>query len=92
MNMRVLSKKVSENLLPELIEIIWDFYDDSYINVIMDEYQFFTIKTYNEITTLVMRQEIPEAIKVKKISRFPDTEIWIIKDGEIETMLFPEDY
>lgn len=90
--MRVLSKKVSENLLPELIKIIWDFYDESYINVIMDEYQFFTIKTHNEITTLVMRQEVPEAIKVKKISRFPDAEIWIIKDGEIETMLFPEDY
>lgn len=90
--MRILTKSISEKLSVELIEIIWDFYEEKHIGITMDDYQFFKISTDDESTTLKMWQEIPEAVKVKKIPQFPDNEVWIIKDGEIETMLFPEDY
>ena len=36
--MRTLTKNISEKLSVELIEIIWDFYEEKYIGITMDDY------------------------------------------------------
>lgn len=39
-----------------------------------------------------MWQEEPKAMKIKSIPHYEDCEVWIVNDGNVVTMLFPEDY
>lgn len=90
--MRIITKAIREKLPSELIQTIWDFYDESYYKISKDEYQFFLIENKEKTTTLKMWQEEPSAMKIKSIPKFKECEVWIINDGDVLTMLFPEDY
>lgn len=39
-----------------------------------------------------MWQEEPEIMKIKSIPHYEDCEVWIINDGNVVTMLLPEEY
>lgn len=90
--MRVLTQSIKNKLPMSLIEDIWDFYDEGYINVELDDYQYFKIYDENGINKLKMWQEVPPVFKIKSIPHFEECEVWIINDGHVITMLFPEEY
>lgn len=90
--MKVITKSIKKNLPNDLIQLIWDFYDESYQEIKFDDYQFFKIKTQENKTTMTMWQEEPQAMKIKSIPHYEDCEVWIINDGNVVTMMFPEDY
>lgn len=90
--MRVITPAIKRKLPSLLIKIIWDFYDEGYINVELDDYQYFKIYDENSTNKLKMWQEFPHVMKIKSISQFEECEVWIINDGKLETMMFPEDY
>lgn len=90
--MRIVTKKINTKLSYELKLLIWNFYDEGYQNIAMDDYQFFKIEQIEGKTKLKMWQEEPRAIKVKTIPHFEECEVWIINDGNVVTMLFPEEY
>lgn len=90
--MRVMTQSIKNKLPKSLIEDIWDFYDEGYINVELDDYQYFTLQTDNKKTTLKMWQEIPPVFKIKPIPHFEECEVWIINDSNTETMMFPSEY
>lgn len=90
--MRIITKNIQEKLPEDLIHLIWEFYDGSYQEIKLDDYQFIKIKTQENKTTMKMWQEEPQAMKTKSIPHYEDCEVWIINDGNVVTMLFPEDY
>ena len=90
--MKVVTKNIQKNLPNDLIQLIWRFYDQAYQETEIDDYQFFKIETAGNKTTMKMWQEEPEAMKIKSIPHYEDCEVWIINDGNVVTMLFPEDY
>ena len=85
-------KNIQKNLPNDLIRLIWRFYDQAYQEVEIDDYQFFKIENNGNKTTMKMWQEEPKAMKIKSIPHYEDCEVWIINDGNVVTMLFPEDY
>lgn len=90
--MRVITPAIKRKLPSLFIKIIWDFYDEGYINVESDDYQYFKIYDENGTNKLKMWQEFPNIMKIKSIPPFKDMEVWIISDGKTETMLFPDEY
>lgn len=90
--MRYLSKGIKRYLSSDYINILWSFYDEGYQNVPFDDYQFFKIENNEGLTTLKMWQEVPQAIKIKSIPTHEECEIWIINDGNVETMMLSEEY
>lgn len=90
--MRVITKNIQKKLPNDLIQLIWRFYDQAYQETEIDDYQFFKIETAGNKTTMKMWQEEPKAMKIKSIPHYEDCEVWIINDGNVVTMLFPEDY
>lgn len=91
--MRILSKSITENLDSNLINIIWNFYDEGYQGVIKDDYQFFKIEQNSPTHSILkMWQEVPPSLKTLSIPHYSENEVWIIKEGNLETMLFPSDY
>lgn len=90
--MRVVTKNIQKNLPNDLIQLIWRFYDQAYQGTEIDDYQFVKIENNGSKTTMKMWQEEPEAMKIKSIPHYEDCEVWIINDGNVVTMLFPEDY
>lgn len=90
--MRVITSAIKQELPLSLIKTIWTFYDEGYNEAELDDYQFFTIQTNDNKTTLKMWQEIPPVFKMMLIPSCKNMEIWIIRDGKTETMLFPSDY
>lgn len=90
--MRVVTKNIQKNLPNDLIQLIWRFYDQAYQETEIDDYQFVKIENNGSKTTMKMWQEEPEAMKIKSIPHYEDCEVWIINDGNVVTMLFPEDY
>lgn len=90
--MRVVTKNIQNNLPNDLIQLIWRFYDQAYQETEIDDYQFFKIENNGSKTTMKMWQEEPKAMKIKSIPHYEDCEVWIVNDGNVVTMLFPEDY
>lgn len=90
--MRAITKNIQKKLPNDLIQLIWRFYDQAYQETEIDDYQFFKIETTGNKTTIKMWQEEPKAIKIKTIPHYEDCEVWIVNDGNVVTMLFPEDY
>ena len=90
--MRAITKNIKKKLPNDLIQLIWRFYDQAYQETKIDDYQFFKIETAGNKTTMKMWQEEPEAMKIKSIPHYEDCEVWIVNDGNVVTMLFPEDY
>lgn len=90
--MKVVTKKIQKKLPNDLISLMWDFYDEGYQGMRLDDYQFLKIKPGKQGTTIKMWQEEPQAMKIKSIPHYEDCEVWIVNDGNVVTMLFPEDY
>ena len=90
--MKITTKSIQDNLPISLIRILWDWYDEGYQNIVSDDYQFFQITQDRDKSKLKMWQEEPKAMKIKSIPHFEDCEIWIINDGNVVTMLFPDEY
>lgn len=90
--MKVITKNIQNNLPNDLKQLIWRFYDQAYQETEIDDYQFFKIENNGSKTTLKMWQEEPKAMKIKSIPHYEDCEVWIVNDGNVVTMLFPEDY
>lgn len=90
--MRVITKNIQKKLPHDLIQLIWEFYDQAYQEIEIDDYQFFKIETVGDKTTLKMWEEEPPAMKIKSIPHYEDCEVWIINDGNVVTMLLPEEY
>lgn len=90
--MKVVTQNIQNNLPNDLIQLIWRFYDQAYQGTEIDDYQFVKIENNGSKTTMKMWQEEPEAMKIKSIPHYEDCEVWIINDGNVVTMLFPEDY
>lgn len=90
--MKVITKNIQNNLPNDLIQLIWRFYDQAYQETELDDYQFLKIETMGNKTTMKIWQEEPKAMKIKSIPPYEDCEVWIINDGNVVTMLFPEDY
>lgn len=90
--MKVVTQNIQNNLPNDLIQLIWRFYDQAYQETEIDDYQFFKIETTGSKTTMKMWQEEPEIMKIKSIPHYEDCEVWIINEGNVVTMLFPEDY
>ena len=90
--MKITTKSIQDNLPISLIRILWDWYDEGYQNIVSDDYQFFQITQVRDKSKLKMWQEEPKAMKIKSIPHFEDCEIWIINDGNVVTMLFPDEY
>lgn len=88
----MITKSVRNSLDSELIKLIWDNYDEGYINVKSDGYQYFKIYDEAGSTKLKMWQEFPDVMKIKPIPHAKPCEVWIINDGHVETMLLPEEY
>lgn len=89
--MEIITKRIKENIPFDLINQLWEMYYAGYPkNTEKDHYQFFKI----EQTKITMWQEIPKQKKVidYQNEHQSEAEIWIIDDGEVHTMLFPEDY
>lgn len=61
--MRVITKSVRNSVDSELIKLIWDNYDEDYINVKSDDYQYFTIYDEAGSAKLKMWQEFPDVMK-----------------------------
>lgn len=90
--MKVVTQNIQNKLPNDLIQLIWRFYDQAYHETEIDDYQFLKIETMGNKTTMKMWQEEPKAMKIKSIPHYEDCEVWIINDGNVVTMLFPEDY
>ena len=90
--MRIITKNVQRKLNENLIILIWDCYEEAYLEVEIDDFQFFKVTNKGENTMLKMWQEEPKAMKIKTIPHYEDCEVWIINDGNVVTMMFPEDY
>lgn len=90
--MKVVTKNIKNKLSNDLIQLIWTFYDEGYQGRELDDYQFFKIGNDGDKTTIRMWQEEPQAMKIKSIQYYEDCEVWIIDDGNVVTMLFPEEY
>ena len=90
--MRVITKNIQKKLPNDLIQLIWRFYDQAYQETEIDDYQFVKIENNESKTTMKMWQEEPKAMKIKSIPHYEECEVWIVNDGNVVTMLFPEDY
>lgn len=90
--MRIITKNIQRILNENLIILIWDSYEEAYPDVEIDDFQFFKVTNKGEKTILKMWQEEPQAMKIKTIPHYEDCEVWIINDGNVVTMMFPEDY
>lgn len=90
--MKIITKKIQEKLSNDLIHLIWEWYEESYQEIEIDDFQFFKVTNNGEKTMLKMWQEEPQAMKIKSIPHYEDCEVWIINDGNVVTMMFPEDY
>lgn len=90
--MKVTTNRIKKKLPIDLIRLLWEWYDKGYKNIELDDYQYFQIIHVGEKYKLKMWQEEPRAMKIKSIPHFEECEVWIINDGNVVTMLFPEEY
>lgn len=91
--MRFITKGIDKELPKDLIYEMWNMYDDGYERTPKDTMQVF--ETYKLPTGLIgikMSQEEPRACIAKSSVATKFVKVWIIDDGENETMLFPEEY
>ncbi|MDT2835075.1 DUF960 family protein [Vagococcus carniphilus] len=65
--MRITTKAIQKKLSLELIQLLWNWYDEGYQNIKSDDYQFFQVNQIERRTKLKMWQEDPQAMKIKSI-------------------------
>lgn len=91
--MKLVTKAVQKEVPADLINIIWEFYDEGYLgNLVLDDYQFVTLTANESSSMMKIWQKVPPAMKTKTIPRYKNYEIWIIDHVDGVTMLFPREY
>ncbi|EMF0260462.1 hypothetical protein V1268_000722 [Enterococcus hirae] len=89
--MYLISKQIKTKLSMELIDTLWQFYQEGYPDCKeKDAYQLFMIQRSN----IIMWQEVSESKKIVRCDSMTenDMEVWIIFDDKNYTMMFPENY
>lgn len=94
---KIVTKNIKQKLPVDLINLIWSFYDEGYLEIEKDDYQYVKIQNNDKAgdstsSVMTMWQEFPPVIKKSTVSFGIDCEIWIINDGNVVTMLLPEEY
>lgn len=92
---RYMTKGIEEALPLYTIIILWELVDRRKQHTEMDYLQIFTLKSENGIQRIIHEQEQPTPFKDEYTFMFPhiiDEKIYIIDDGDHETMLLASEY
>ncbi|MGN0679705.1 MAG: DUF960 domain-containing protein [Oscillospiraceae bacterium] len=94
-NSRYITKGVEEQVPLELMILMWIMIDRKKQSTTLDYLQVFTFSEENGTQTIVHEQEQPKPFKDIYKENFPHTfsgKVYVIDDGDHETMLLAEEY
>ena len=94
-NSRYITKGIEEQVPLELMILMWIMIDRKKQNTELDYLQIFTFSEENGLQTIVHEQEQPKPFKDSYQKQFPHTfsgKVYVIDDGNHETMLLAEEY
>ena len=92
---RYITSGVQSNVPLYLIMILWELIDREKQNTKLDYLQIFRLSKENGKQRIVHEQEQPKPFKKTYVYRMPETfigKIYVIDDGDHETMLLAEEY
>lgn len=92
---RYITKGIESSVPLYLIMILWELIDREKQNTRLDYLQIFRLSTENGKQRIVHEQEQPRPFKKTYVYRMPETftgKIYVIDDGDHETMLLAEEY
>lgn len=92
---RYITRGVENNVPLYLIMIMWELIDREKQNTALDYLQIFRLSTEDNKQKIVHEQEQPKPFKKTYVYRMPETftgKIYVIDDGDHETMLLAEEY
>lgn len=94
---RYMTSPIAEDIHVEIVQLIWRLIDSKkHLKIPTDYLQVFELTKSNGKQAIIHRQEVPERKSFHLLplkQAVPITRIiWCIDNGEMEMMLFPEDY
>lgn len=92
---RYITRGVENNVPLYLTMIMWELIDREKQNTALDYLQIFRLNTEDNKQKIVHEQEQPKPFKKTYVYRLPETftgKIYVIDDGNHETMLLAEEY
>ena len=92
---RYMTRGIEETVPLYTMIILWELIDRRKAHTTMDYLQIFTLKTENGVQRIIHEQEQPKAFRDEYTFVFPnsiDEKIYIIDDGDYETMLLSSEY
>ena len=92
---RYITKGIESSVPLYLIMILWELIDREKQNTKLDYLQIFRLSTENGKQRIVHEQEQPKPFKKTYLYHMPETftgKIYVIDDGDHETMLLAEEY
>ena len=92
---RYITKGIESSVPLYLIMILWELIDREKQNIKRDYLQIFRLSKENGKQRIVHEQEQPKPFKKTYVYRMPETftgKIYVIDDGDHETMLLAEEY
>lgn len=92
---RYITKGIESSVPLYLIMILWELIDREKQNTRLDYLQIFRLSKENGKQRIVHEQEQPKPFKKAYVYRMPETftgKIYVIDDGDHETMLLAEEY
>ena len=90
-----ITKGIESSVPLYLIMILWKLIDREKQNTKLDYLQIFRLSKENGKQRIVHEQEQPKPFKKTYVYRMPETftgKIYVIGDGDYETMLLAEEY
>ena len=92
---RYITRGVENNVPLYLTMIMWELIDREKQNTALDYLQIFRLSTEDNKQKIVHEQEQPKPFKKTYVYRMPETftgKIYVIDDGNHETMLLADEY
>lgn len=92
---RYITKGIESSVPLYLIMILWELIDREKQNTRLDYLQIFRLSKENGKQRIVHEQEQPKPFKKTYVYRMPEIftgKIYVIDDGDHETMLLAEEY
>lgn len=92
---RYITKGIESSVSLYLIMILWELIDREKQNTKLDYLQILRLSKENGKQRIVHEQEQPKPFKKTYVYRMPETftgKIYVIDDGDHETMLLAEEY
>lgn len=92
---RYITSGIESSVPLYLIMIFWELIDREKQNIKLDYLQIFRLSKENGKQRIVHEQEQPKPFKKTYVYRMPETftgKIYVIDDGDHETMLLAEEY